>query len=74
MIGTGEMIIILILILILFGPDKIPELARALGKAYVEYRKAVIEAEMGIKREISETIEEKKTEKSEDKREKSNSS
>ncbi len=58
MIGTGEMIVILVLILILFGPDKIPELARALGKAYVEYRKAVIEAEMGIKRELENRVEE----------------
>ncbi len=58
MIGTGEMIVILVLILIFFGPDKIPELARALGKAYVEYRKAVIEAEMGIKRELENRVEE----------------
>ncbi len=59
MIGTGEMIVILILMLILFGPDKIPELAKALGKAYAEYKKAVIEAEMGINREINKESKER---------------
>ena len=36
-----EIIIILVIILILFGPKKLPELARAVGKSIREYRKGV---------------------------------
>lgn len=37
------MIIILVLALLLFGPKKLPELARALGEAAREYHKAARE-------------------------------
>ena len=40
MIGSSELIVILILALFLFGPQKLPEMARALGKAVAEYKKA----------------------------------
>ena len=39
-IGAGEFVIILIAGLILFGPSKLPEVGRALGKAIKEFRKA----------------------------------
>ncbi len=38
--GTPELAVIFVLVLILFGPDKIPELARQLGKGMREIRKA----------------------------------
>lgn len=38
--GLQELIIILIIILILFGADKLPKLARGLGDAVKEFRKA----------------------------------
>ena len=37
------MIVILVLALLLFGPKKLPELARALGRASAEYHKAARE-------------------------------
>jgi len=37
-IGMTEILIILIIILILFGPKKLPELARSIGKSVSEYR------------------------------------
>lgn len=40
-IGMWEIIIILIIVLILFGPKKIPELARSIGKAIREYRSSM---------------------------------
>ncbi|MBW2968133.1 twin-arginine translocase TatA/TatE family subunit [Candidatus Woesearchaeota archaeon] len=43
MIGTGEIIIILVIILVLFGPKKLPELARAVGKSVREYREGMNE-------------------------------
>ena len=43
MIGTTEIIIILIIVLILFGPKKLPQLARAIGRSISEYKKALQE-------------------------------
>lgn len=40
-IGGQEIILILIVVLILFGGKKIPELMRGLGKGVKEYKKAV---------------------------------
>lgn len=39
-IGGGEMILILVAILVLFGANKIPELARGLGKGMREFKDA----------------------------------
>jgi len=40
MIGTGELIVILCVVLILFGGKKLPELARSLGLGIREFKKA----------------------------------
>jgi sec-independent protein translocase protein TatA len=40
MIGSTELIAILLAALFLFGPQKIPELARSLGSALGEFKKA----------------------------------
>jgi len=42
-VGTPEMVIIFVLALLLFGPKKLPELARSVGYAVGEYHKAVRE-------------------------------
>lgn len=39
-IGPSEILIILVLILLLFGAKRLPELARSLGKGIREFRKA----------------------------------
>lgn len=39
-IGVPELLLILVLVLILFGPGKLPEIGRALGKAMNEFKKA----------------------------------
>jgi TatA/E family protein of Tat protein translocase len=39
-IGMPELIIILVIALIIFGPRKLPELGRSLGKSIGEFRKA----------------------------------
>ncbi|MBU2540779.1 MAG: twin-arginine translocase TatA/TatE family subunit [Candidatus Omnitrophica bacterium] len=38
--GMGELIVILLIILLLFGAKKLPEIARALGKSIKEFKKA----------------------------------
>ncbi len=40
MFGTGELIIILCIVLLLFGGKKLPEVARSLGKGIREFKKA----------------------------------
>lgn len=40
MIGSGELIVILCVVLILFGGKKLPEFARSLGKGIREFKKA----------------------------------
>ena len=39
-LGLSEIVLILIVVLILFGGKRIPELAKALGRAQYEYKKA----------------------------------
>ena len=39
-IGIPEIILILLVVLLLFGAKRIPELARSFGKAQNEYKKA----------------------------------
>lgn len=49
-LGITEIILILVVVLVLFGGKKIPELARGLGKAQAEYKKA----KEAIENEVSE--------------------
>ncbi len=42
MIGMTEILIILIIILILFGPKRLPELARAIGESVRAYREGLV--------------------------------
>ena len=39
-IGMGELLVIFLIILILFGAKKLPEIGSALGKALKEFKKA----------------------------------
>ncbi len=40
-LGMGEIIVIFIVALFVFGPGKLPEVSRALGKSLREFRKAM---------------------------------
>ena len=44
-----EMIVIFLIVLLLFGAKKIPELARGVGKGMGEFKKAITEFEREIK-------------------------
>jgi TatA/E family protein of Tat protein translocase len=39
-IGAQELIVILVVALVVFGPKRLPELARSLGKGLAEFRRA----------------------------------
>jgi sec-independent protein translocase protein TatA len=57
-LGTGEIILIVLVVLILFGAKKIPELAQGIGKGMREFKKSLKDVEEDIKTEPKE----KKTE------------
>ena len=60
-LGTGEIILILLIILIFFGAKKIPELAQGLGKGLREFRKATRDIQDEVERtDEQKTIDRKK--------------
>ncbi|HRQ89758.1 MAG TPA: twin-arginine translocase TatA/TatE family subunit [Bacteroidia bacterium] len=67
-LGMQEMIVIFLIVLLLFGAKKIPELARGIGKGMGEFKKAKTEFEREInmgeeegKREWERGTDERKT-------------
>ena len=48
-LGAGEIVLIVVAILILFGAKKIPEFAKGIGKGMREFKKAVKEVKDDIK-------------------------
>ncbi|RZN63226.1 twin-arginine translocase TatA/TatE family subunit [Methanonatronarchaeum sp. AMET6-2] len=62
-IGLTEWVLIFLVILLLFGASKLPKLARSMGTAMGEFKKARNEMEQEVKQAEYETLE---TEKEED--------
>jgi sec-independent protein translocase protein TatA len=56
-IGMPEMIIILVIALIVIGPQKLPELAKSLGKGLAEFKKAADDLRQGVEAEAKATEE-----------------
>ena len=53
-LGGQEILLILLIVLLLFGPKKIPELARGLGKGIQEFKKA----QSNLQEEFNKAVEE----------------
>jgi TatA/E family protein of Tat protein translocase len=51
-VGFPELIMVFIVVLLVFGPKKLPEFARLLGKTVREFRSTVDEAKAAIENEI----------------------
>ncbi|OFV99740.1 MAG: twin arginine-targeting protein translocase TatB [Acidobacteria bacterium RIFCSPLOWO2_12_FULL_54_10] len=51
-IGFPELIIIFIVVLLLFGPKRLPELGRSLGRGLTEFRRASNDLKNSIEREV----------------------
>ncbi len=52
-VGGQEWLIIFLIIVLLFGASKLPELARSMGKAKKEFKKGMVEEEEEEKKEES---------------------
>ncbi len=51
-LGLPELLFILVLALLIFGPKKLPEIGRTLGKGMAEFRKASTDLRRTIEREL----------------------
>jgi TatA/E family protein of Tat protein translocase len=51
-IGMPELIIIFVIALVIFGPRKLPELGRSLGKSLSEFKRASNELKSTLEEEI----------------------
>jgi TatA/E family protein of Tat protein translocase len=58
-VGTPELIIIFVIALIVFGPRKLPELGKSLGKSLAEFKRASNELKNTLDEEIR--MEERRT-------------
>jgi sec-independent protein translocase protein TatA len=51
-LGMPELIVIFVIALIVFGPRKLPELGRSLGRGIAEFKKATNELQNTLEQEI----------------------
>lgn len=49
-LGAGEIVILLVIALLVFGANRLPEAGRAVGKGIREFRRALNEAQDAIER------------------------
>ncbi len=53
-IGMQEIIVIIIVALLVFGPKRLPELSRTIGKGLADIRRAIEDAKYQVDRELRE--------------------
>lgn len=54
MTGWPEIVLILVLVLILFGPKRLPEIADAMGKSIRKFKSATKDATEEVQREVAD--------------------
>ena len=54
-IGFQELLVIFLIVLLVFGAKRLPEIGRSLGKTLAEFRKGMKEAENEIKKDDEST-------------------
>jgi len=52
MLSVSHLIVIFVIVLVVFGPQKLPELARGLGKLMAEFRKASLDFRFAFEEEM----------------------
>ncbi len=58
--GSGEILLILLVVFLIFGPDKIPELARSIGKVINDVKRASEDIKTEINKEADRKDREKR--------------
>ena len=61
-IGPTELIVLLVIVLILFGGKKLPDLARSLGRSMGEFKKGKEEGEKLANEKVKEVVDDLKKE------------
>ncbi|RPF48754.1 Sec-independent protein translocase TatA [Hydrogenoanaerobacterium saccharovorans] len=56
-IGMGELLLVLSIVLLIFGPSKLPALAKSMGQALREFRKGSQEVTSKIEKLADEPVE-----------------
>jgi sec-independent protein translocase protein TatA len=51
-LGMPELVVIFVIALIVFGPRKLPELGRSLGKSIAEFKRATNELQSSLEQEV----------------------
>jgi len=51
-LGAQELLLILVIILVLFGAKRIPEMARGLGRSLSEFKKGVKEVDQEVRESV----------------------
>ena len=65
-LGWPEILLILALVLILFGPKRLPEIAEAMGKSIRKFKSATTDATREVKRELDDAGREMRKDPTED--------
>ncbi len=52
-IGAPELIVIFLIALLIFGPRKLPQLGRTIGKSLAEFRRATSDLKRTLEKEIN---------------------
>lgn len=60
-LGAGELIVVLVLVVLLFGSKKIPELARGIGQGVNELKKSLAENDSAATQDSSRSEEKKRS-------------
>ena len=53
-VGGGELLVVLFVILIFFGPKKMPELGKNLGKGIREFKNAMRDIQEGVEKSMKD--------------------
>lgn len=61
-VGPTELIVVLVIVLILFGGKKLPDLARSLGRSLGEFKKGKEEGEKLTNEKVKEIVDDIKSE------------
>ncbi|MCG8401568.1 MAG: twin-arginine translocase TatA/TatE family subunit [Firmicutes bacterium] len=56
-LGFPELLLILVIALVIFGPSKLPEVGQALGRGVKEFKKATDNVKEGMREEVKADLE-----------------